>query len=60
MSNFILWAEELAMDGAISMCLYSRSSIYRWTKAINEYFQHAGYKFKAKANYKEKIIEVVV
>ena len=49
MSNFTLWAEELAMDGAISMQRYSRSSIYRWTKEINEYFKREGYTFKAKA-----------
>ena len=37
--DIILAVEELALSGGISLGRRSRSTVYRWTKAINEYLE---------------------
>lgn len=58
MNNIAITVEEIGMDGIVSMGNVSRSTIYRWVKAINEYCEHEKYDWRVKANYKEKTIEI--
>ena len=57
--DIILAVEELAISGGISLGKYSRSTVYRWTKAINEYLKVNKYEWSVKADYKNCCIDVV-
>lgn len=41
--DIVLVVEELAFDGSIGLGRCSRSTVYRWTKAINEYLKENKY-----------------
>lgn len=59
MNDIVMCVEEIGMDGAISMGNASHSTIYRWTKAINEYCEREKYDWRVKADYKEKVIKMI-
>lgn len=44
--------EEICFDGGVSLCGRSRSTVYRWTKAINEYLERNNYDWRVTADYK--------
>lgn len=56
--NVAIIVDEIALDGAISIGSASRSTMYRWTKAINEYCERESYQWRVKADYREKIIKI--
>lgn len=58
-NNIAMWAEEIGMDGVVSLKGLSRSSIYRWTKAMNDFLKHSNYNWRVKANYKEELVEII-
>lgn len=57
--DITLAVEELAISGDISLGKCSRSTVYRWTKAINEYLKVNKYEWSVKADYKNCCIDVV-
>ena len=57
--DITLAVEELAISGGISLGKRSRSTVYRWTKAINEYLKVNKYEWSVKADYKNCCIDVV-
>ena len=58
-NNIAIWAEEIGMDGAVGMSGASKSTLYRWAKAMNEYLIYNKYEWRVKANYKKCLIEKV-
>ena len=48
--DIILAVEELALSGGISLGRRSRSTVYRWTKAINEYLETNKCEWRVKAD----------
>ena len=44
--DITLAVEELAISGGISLGKRSRSTVYRWTKAINEYLKVNKYEYR--------------
>lgn len=56
--DIIMAIEELALSGGISLGRCSRSTVYRWTKAINEYLDYSKYDWRVKADYKTSCINV--
>lgn len=58
--DIILAIEELYLSGIISLGMCSRSTVYRWAKAINEYLTTNKYGWCVKADYKSCCIYVVV
>jgi transposase len=59
MDNITIAIEELYLSGAISIIGRSRSTVYRWMKAINERLEFEKCDWRVKANYKDCIIEVI-
>lgn len=51
--NIILAIEELCFSGGISLGRRSRSTVYRWTKAINEYLERNDYDWRVTADYEK-------
>jgi len=51
--NIMLAVEELTLSGGISLGRCSRSTVYRWTKAINEYLDRNGYEWRVTADYEK-------
>ena len=57
--DIVMAVEELGFDGGISLGRCSRSTVYRWTKAINEYLERDGYEWRVNADYKNCYINVI-
>ena len=57
--DIILAVEELALSGGISLGRRSRSTVYRWTKAINEYLETNKCEWRVKADDKNCYIDVM-
>ncbi len=57
--DIVMAVEELGFDGGISLGRCSRSTVYRWTKAINEYLERDGYEWRVKADYKNCYIDII-
>ena len=57
--DIVMAVEEIGMDGGISLSRCSRSTVYRWTKAINEYLEYNQYDWRVKADYKNCHINIV-
>lgn len=57
--DIVMAVEELGFDGGISLGRCSRSTVYRWTKAINEYLERDKYEWRVKADYKTCCINIV-
>lgn len=57
--DITLAVEELSLSGGISLGRRSRSTVYRWTKAINEYLKDSKYEWSVRADYKNCCIDVV-
>jgi hypothetical protein len=57
--NIVMAIEELCFDGGISLGRCSRSTVYRWTKAINEYLERDQYEWRVKADYKNCCIDII-
>lgn len=53
----LLAVEEIGLSGGISLGKCSRSTVYRWTKAINEYLEWNKYDWRVKADYKNCCID---
>ena len=51
--NITLSVEELYFSGVISLGKCSRSTVYRWTKAINECLERNNYDWRVTADYKK-------
>ena len=56
--DIIIAIEELYLSGAISLGRRSRSTVYRWTKAINEQLEFEKCNWRVKADYKDCSIYV--
>ena len=54
--DIILTVEEIAFDGGVSLGKRSKSTVYRWTKAINEYLERNKLDWRVKADYKNSCI----
>jgi hypothetical protein len=59
MMDIVMTVEEIGMDGGISLGRCSRSTVYRWTKAINEYLEAGKYDWRVKADYKNCHINIM-
>ena len=57
--DIVMAVEEIGMDGGISLGRCSRSTVYRWTKAINEYLESNKYDWRVKADYKNFCIDII-
>lgn len=57
--DIIMAVEEIGMDGGISLGRCSRSTVYRLTKAINEYLEYNKYDWRVKADYQNYHINIV-
>lgn len=57
--DIVLAVEEIGFDGGVSLVGRSRSTVYRWTKAINEYLERNKYDWRVKADYKNCCINMV-
>lgn len=57
--DIIMAVEEISFDGGVSLGKCSRSTVYRWTKAINEYLERNKYDWRVKADYKNCCINMV-
>ena len=57
--DIVMAVEEIDMDGGISLGRCSRSTVYRWTKAINEYLEYNKYDWRVKADYKNCHINIM-
>ena len=57
--DVVMAIQELMLSGGISLGRCSRSTVYRWTKAINEYLESNEYDWRVKADYKNCCINVV-
>lgn len=51
--------EEIGFDGSVSLGKCSRSTVYRWAKAMNEYLERNKYDWRVKADYKNCCINVI-
>lgn len=58
MDNIVMAVEEIALSGGISLGRCSRSTVYRWTKAINEYLERSKCTWRVKADYKHCYIDI--
>ena len=54
--DIILTVEEIAFDGSVSLGKCSKSTVYRWAKAINEYLERNKLDWRVKADYKNSCI----
>lgn len=59
MNDIVLAVEEIGMDGSVSLIGYSKSTLYRWCKAINEYLEKNHFDWRVKANAKDMSITMV-
>ena len=57
--DIVMAVEEIGMDGGISLGRCSRSTVYRWAKAINEYLEVNKYDWRVKADYKNCHINII-
>lgn len=57
--DIILTVEEIGFDSGVSLGKCSRSTVYRWTKAINNYLERNKYDWRVKADYKNCCINMV-
>jgi hypothetical protein len=57
--DIVMAVEELGFDGGISLGRCSRSTVYRWTKTINEYLELNKYEWRVKADYKNCCIDII-
>lgn len=57
--DIILAVEEIGFDGGVSLVRCSRSTVYRWAKAINEYLERNKYDWRVKADYKNCCINMI-
>ena len=57
--DIIMAVEEIGLDGGISLGRCSRSTVYRWVKAINEYLEWNKYDWRVKADYKNYLINMI-
>lgn len=57
--DIIMAVEEIGFDGSVSLGRCSRSTVYRWTKAINEYLERNKYDWRVKADYKNCYISMI-
>lgn len=57
--DVILAVEEIYFGGGISLGKCSRSTVYRWAKAINEYLERNKYDWRVKADYKNCCIDMI-
>ena len=51
--------EEIGFDGSVGLGKCSRSTVYRWAKAMNEYLERNKYDWRVKADYKNCCINMV-
>ena len=58
MNDIILAVEEIGMDGSISLIGYSKRTLYRWCKAINEYLEKNHFDWRVCADAKNMCINV--
>lgn len=59
MDNIVLAVEEIGMDGSITLGRCSKSTLYRWRKAINEYLEKNHYDWRVKANAKDMSLTMI-
>lgn len=57
--DIIVAVEEIGFDGSISLGKCSRSTVYRWVKAMNEYLERNKYGWRVKADYKNCCINMI-
>lgn len=57
--DIILTVEEIAFGDGVSLGKCSRSTVYRWTKAINEYLERNKFDWRVKADYKNCCIDMI-
>lgn len=57
--DIVMAVEEISLFGGVGLGKCSRSTVYRWTKEINEYLELNKYGFKVKADYKNCCIDMV-
>ena len=55
--DVMLVVEEIGFDGSVSLGKCSKSTVYRWTKAINEYLEWNKYLLICLSNIYQKIKE---
>lgn len=58
MNDYQTAISELSLSGCIGLSRCSRSTVYRWAKAINEILEREHYDWRVKVNYKEKALYV--
>lgn len=52
--------EEIGLSGnGIALGKCSRSTVYRWTKAVNDYLKFNNYDWRVKADYKNCCIMIL-
>ena len=57
--DIIMAVEEIGFDGSVGLGKCSRSTVYRWAKAMNEYLERNKYDWRVKADYKNCCINMV-
>ena len=56
--NVLIFVEELAFSGEVSLSNCSKRTLQRWTKVINDYLEANNYDWRVKANTERNTIEV--
>ena len=56
--NVLIFVEELACSGEVSLSNCSKRTLQRWTKVINDYLEANNYDWRVKANTERNTIEV--
>lgn len=57
--DVVLTVEELSLSGSVSLGKCSKSTVYRWCKAVNDYLEYNKYEWRVKADYKNRCLDVV-
>lgn len=59
MDNIVMAVEEIGMDGSVSLGKCSKSTLYRWRKAINEYLERNHFDWRVRADVKDMSLTLV-
>lgn len=59
MDNIVLAVEKIGMDGSITLGRCSKSTLYRWCKAVNEYLEKNRFDWRVKANAKDMSLTMI-
>ena len=60
MNDIMMASEEIAMDGSIAVSGRSKSTLYRWQKAMNRYLKDNHFNWRVKASAKDMALTVEV